>query len=150
MNAGCRVPERHQLLRTRIGKRLEQNTFYHAEDRGRRADSERESEQRDRCESWCGTETAARVPQVQEDSRGRVFPTVGTQVFAQVDGRSEFQAYPPACLAGREAAGHPLGGSLIEIVFNLVALVALGGPAMEERREAARELAPERHLNLRL
>jgi hypothetical protein len=77
------VPDRDDALGVRVGQRFEQHWLDGAEDRGRRADAERQGEDADRRERRRAAQPSCGVAQIGQRRVHGVLPAVATYLFAR-------------------------------------------------------------------
>jgi hypothetical protein len=136
----CRDP-----ARVRVGQRLEQDGIHRAEDRGRRADPERQRQHDGRGEAALHSEAPRGVPQIGEGGLEEVLPAVVADLLLDCRRTAEFQPCGAPCLVAREPPRQMRGRRPLEIVLHFVGGVLVRVSSMHERAQTARELAPPRH-----
>ena len=139
------VGDHDDLARLGIWERLEQNGIDRSEDRGGRADADRQREHRREREARRGAEPAHCVARVGDGGLDPEFPAVAVHLFA--DGRritrSDAGSAPGS--VRRESIGLVVSGGHREVVPHLVRDILAGGGRVAERMKPVPELAPERH-----
>ena len=129
----------------RVWQRVEQDRVDDTEDRRRRADSNGQRQRRDDREAGRRAKSSRGVAEVGERRVDRILPAVAANLLAHARVAAHLEPSDALRIVDRHATSHVLGDTLFVIVLNFVADVAIGGGAVDERADAARQLSRADH-----